>query len=375
MRTLLLAGGGLTHALYLANARRLLPDDVRVVLISPERFVPYSSMLPGLIAGHYRFRDCHIDLGHLCRSTDTELTFGRIERLDPNQREIQLDNGETLAFDLLSLNTGLQPGEPIPGLEEHGMSIRPISQFLPQWQETLERLRGRERNDPAHLGVIGGNVDGVEVALAIRERLKRDELLKAPVTVHLIHAGGKLLPEFPLAAQLRTAQLLQAHEIREHPLFQVNRVEANRIQTERHQHLPMDEVVSCVSGRPGPWVKASGVALNDRGLIQVNPHLQSVNYPCVFAAGALASVTGSFSNGSAATLALRQAPVLAANLARSLANEPMRSFRPSARVLSLITTSNLYGLARYGNWVWGGKWVERWRRRRDQKVMASFPRA
>lgn len=375
MRTLLLAGGGLTHALYLANARRLLPGDVRVVLVSPERFVPYSSMLPGLIAGHYRFRDCHIDLGQLCRATDTELTFGRIEQLDPERREIQLDSGETLSFDLLSLNTGLQPGDPIPGLDEHGMSIRPISRFLPQWQETLERLRGRERNDPAHLGVIGGNVDGVEVALAIRERLKRDEHLKAPVTVHLIHAGGKLLPEFPLAAQLRTSQLLQEHEIREHPLFQVSRIEANRIQTERHQHLPMDEVISCVSGRPGPWVHASGLTLNDRGLIQVNPHLQSVNYPRVFAAGALASVTGTASNGCAATLAWRQAPVLAANLLRSLENETMRTFKPRARVLSLITTSNLYGLARYGNWVWGGKWVERWRRRRDQKVMASFPKA
>ena len=67
MRTLLLAGGGLTHALYLANARHLLPDDVRVILLSPERFVPYSGMLPGLIAGRFRFRDCHIDLGQLCR--------------------------------------------------------------------------------------------------------------------------------------------------------------------------------------------------------------------------------------------------------------------------------------------------------------------
>ncbi|WP_347331471.1 FAD-dependent oxidoreductase [Marinimicrobium locisalis] len=375
MRTLLLVGGGLTHALYLANARRLLPGDVRVVLISPERFVPYSSMLPGLIAGHYRFRDCHIDLGHLCRTTDTELTFGRIENLDPEKRQIRLDSGETLAFDLVSLNTGLQPGDPMPGLETHGMTIRPISRFLPQWQETLERLRRRERTAPAHLGVIGGNVDGVEVAFAIRERLNRDEHLKAPVTVHLIHADGKLLPEFPLAAQLRAAQLLQAHEIREHPLFQINRIDTNRILTQRHQHLPMDEVVSCISGKPGAWVSASGLALNDRGLIQVNPHLQSVNYPWVFAAGALASVTDSLGNGCAATLALRQAPVLAANLARSFAKEPMRSFNPQARVLSLITTSNQEGLARYGNWVWGGKWVERWRRRRDQKVMRSFPRA
>ncbi|WP_286876002.1 hypothetical protein, partial [Marinimicrobium sp. UBA4509] len=78
---------------------------------------------------------------------------------------------------------------------------------------------------------------------------------------------------------------------------------------------------------------------------------------------------------AAANLALRQAPVLAANLARALASEPLRRYKPGRRTLSIITTSNDYALARYGNQVWGGKWLERWKYRRDRKVMASFPRA
>ena len=375
MRTLLLAGGGLTHALYLANARHLLPDDVRVVLLSPERFVPYSGMLPGLIAGRFRFRECHIDLGQLCRATHTELKFGRLASLDLAQRQAQLHNGDAIGFDLLSVNTGLQATDTIPGLAEHGMSTRPISGFLPRWQETLADLCARDRNNPANLGVIGGNLDGVEMALAVRQRLLHEDNLKAPVSVHLVHGGGKLLPEFPLAAQLRAAQLLQEREIRVHPLFDVARVDGQQIYTDRHQHLPMDSVIWCVSGQPGAWVKTSGLALTDRGRIQVNAHLQAVNHPFVFAAGAVASVAGGPEPGAAANLALRQAPVLAANLARALAGEPLRRYKPGRRTLSIITTSNDYALARYGNQVWGGKWLERWKYRRDRKVMASFPRA
>ncbi|UZJ43244.1 FAD-dependent oxidoreductase [Marinimicrobium sp. C6131] len=374
MRTLLLAGGGLTHALYLANARHLLPDDVRVVLLSPERFVPFSGMLPGLIAGRLRFRDCHIDLGQLCRATHTELLFGRLASLDPEQRQARLDNGDLVDFDLLSINTGLQAVDTIPGLAEYGMSTRPISGFLPRWQETLARLCARDRNNPANLGIIGGNLEGVEMALAIRQRLRREESLKAPVSVHLIHGGGKLLPEFPLAAQLRAAQLLQEREIRVHPLFDVARVDREQIYTDRHQHLPMDAVIGCVSGQPGAWVSTSGLALTDRGRIQVNSHLQAVSHPFVFAAGAVASVAGGPGPGGVTDLALRQAPVLAANLARALAGEPLRRYRPGRRTLSIITTSDDYALARYGNHVWGGRWVERWKYRRDRKVMANFPR-
>lgn len=373
MRTLLLAGGGLTHALYLANARHLLPDGVRVRLLSPERFVPYASMLPALVAGHQRFRDCHIDLGQLCRATDTELVFGRMAALDPEQRRITLTDGETLDFDLLSLNTGLEPPA-LPGLNEHGMSARPISRFLPRWQEALTRLQARDRTDRADLAVIGGNIEGVEMALALRRRLTRDDAPKAPMRVHLIHAGGKLLPELPVSAQLGAAQMLAEREVRVHPLFEVSRIEPERVLSRREQHLPTDEVINCVSGAPGPWLAESGLARSDRGLLQVNQHLQSVSHPDIFAAGAVASVAGGSQPGSAATLAWRQAPVLAANLVRSFTNEPLRTFEPGGSVLSIIASQHDRALARYGQWVWGGKWVERWRQRRDRKVMSVFPR-
>lgn len=374
MRTLLLAGGGLTHAFYLANARHLLPDDTRVVLLSPERFVPYSGMLPGLIAGHYRFRDCHIDLGALCRHTGTELTFARLQSLDPDQKQAHLDNGEVIAFDLLSLNTGLQAPTHIEGLHTHGMSLRSISRFLPRWQGALNRLRNRPRNAPADLVVVGGNVDGIEMALAIRRFLNQDTTIKAPVTVHLAHSGGKLLPDMPLAAQLRAAQLLQEREVRVHPLFEVSQVNESQVRTRHHQHLPADEVLWCVSGKPGRWVREAGLPLTENGLLQVDRHLQVAGHPDIFAAGALASVAGGHQGGAAATLAWRQAPVLSANLARRLAGERLRRFRPNKPVITTIITQDRYGLARYGQWVWGSRWLEAWKRRRDLKIMRRFPR-
>lgn len=372
MRTLLLVGGGHTHALYLLNARRFLPEDIRVLLVSPERFVPYSGMLPSLVAGRCRFRDSHIDLGQLCRSTETELVFGRVTDLDLEQRRAQLDDGRSLDFDLLSLNTGLRTGDALPGVEEHALCTKPVSRFLPQWQETLESLYARARNDSVNLGVVGGGSASIEMAMAIRYRLDRAERLRAPVQVHLLHAGGSLLPELPLAAQLRAAQMLQERQIRVHPLFQVARVEAHQVLTERHQHLPMDHVVWCARGKAGDWLARSGLASTDHGLLQVNQHLQSVSHPFVFAAGDIAH----FSSAPLPTegaIAVHQAPVLAANITRSLQSEPLRSFKPRKHYLTMIACGDEQALARWGNWVWAGRWVWRWKKRIDQRFMGQFP--
>jgi len=372
MKTLLLVGGGHTHALYLLNARRFLPEDTRVLLVSPERFVPYSGMLPALVAGRCRFRDCHIDLGQLSRATGTELVFGRVTDLDLTRKRAQLDDGSSLDFDLVSLNTGLRTGGPLPGVTEYALCTKPVSRFLPQWQETLESLYARERKDSVNLGVVGGGTASIEMAMAIRYRLDKAERLRAPVQVHLLHGGGNLLPELPLAAQLRAAQLLQERQIRVHPLFQVARVEAHRVLTERHQHLPMDHVIWCARGRAGDWLARAGLAVTDRGLLQVNQHLQSVSHPFVFAAGDIAHLSSPPLPVEGA-VAMHQAPVLAANITRSLQSEPLRSFKPKKRYLSIIACGDEQALARWGNSVWAGRWVWRWKQRFDRNFMSQFP--
>lgn len=373
MRTLLLAGGGLCHALCLPKLRAQLPEDVRLVLVSPERFLLYPAMLPGLIAGDYRFRDCHIDLGSLCRSTGTELVFGRVEELDLKARRAQLDEGRQLDFDLLSLNIGLDADTGPVGVAEQVLSLKPLSQFLPHWQQTLERLYARSRTEPANLGVVGASPRAMELALAIKHQLQREPRLKAPVEVHLIHSGSKLLPEFPLPAQLRAAQLLHQRQVRDHPLFPVTRIESGELFTDRHQHLPMDEVIWCEPGQAKPLLSRAGLNTTDRGLVQVNRHLQSISHPEVFAVGEIAA--GPNTPPQTGDLVLHQAGVLAANLLRQLRREPLRNFKAPHRALSIVNASEDFALASFGNWVWAGTWVWRWKRYRDLKFMAQFPRA
>ncbi|PSJ18576.1 hypothetical protein [Nitrosomonas supralitoralis] len=64
---LLLIGGGHSHIIAIKRLAMNPLTDARVTLISSDEMTSYSGMLPGLIAGHYAFEDCHIGLRMLCQ--------------------------------------------------------------------------------------------------------------------------------------------------------------------------------------------------------------------------------------------------------------------------------------------------------------------
>ena len=65
MKRLVLAGAGHAHALVLRTLLRQPMPGVEVVVVSPEPLAPYSGMVPGWLAGHYRFDEIAIDFPRL----------------------------------------------------------------------------------------------------------------------------------------------------------------------------------------------------------------------------------------------------------------------------------------------------------------------
>ena len=60
MKRLVLAGAGHTHALVLRELVRRPMPGAEWVVVSPEPMAPYSGMVPGWLAGHYRFDEIAI---------------------------------------------------------------------------------------------------------------------------------------------------------------------------------------------------------------------------------------------------------------------------------------------------------------------------
>ena len=71
---------------------------------------------------------------------------------------------------------------------------------------------------------------------------------------------------------------------------------------------------------------------------------------------------------------MRQGPALAANLRRALKARPLVRYVPQRSALALISTGNRYAVASYGDIVFAGAWVWRWKDALDRRFMARYRR-
>jgi len=116
-------GAGPAGVIAAETLRKHAPDD-RITLIGDEPEAPYSRMaIPYLLIGNIG------EEGTLLRKSATHYGDLRIEQrharatgVDVKLRQVQLDNGQALAFDTLLIATGSRPARaPIPGIDLPGV--------------------------------------------------------------------------------------------------------------------------------------------------------------------------------------------------------------------------------------------------------------
>ncbi len=168
---LVLVGGGHAHVHVLKSFGMRPMPGVRVTLIARDVETPYSGMLPGWVAGHYDFDECHIDLGRLARFAGARLIHDEAIGIDRARHQVLCRAHPPIRWDFLSLDIGSAPrADDVPGAAEHTVSVKPIAEFAARWEALLARARQMPR---LRLAVVGGGAGGVELALSAQYRLAR----------------------------------------------------------------------------------------------------------------------------------------------------------------------------------------------------------
>src|SRR5512135_2911141 len=207
MKRLLLVGGGQAHA-FVLRALALAPRrDVEVVLVTPSDRLVYSGMLPGWIAGHYTLPELTIPLSPLVEAAGAVLMPRRVVGLDLQGKAVRTERNELIEFDWISIATGPAVDfDAIPGSRDFALPVRPLDNFVEGW--TRIHAHALTTTDPLRLTVIGAGAGGVEIALAMKYRLRARRDL---VRVQLVTGDGKILPGHGASARdlLQNALLRQ----------------------------------------------------------------------------------------------------------------------------------------------------------------------
>ena len=280
MTRLLLAGGGHAHIEVLRRFAQRPLHGIEVVVVTPAARLLYSGMVPGVIAGAYAIDDAAIDVAGLARAAGARFVQDALIALDAERRQATLASGATIGFDLASLDVGAMTALPKGGAEAHAVPVRPLAGLLHAW----DRLRTDvARSAVRAVAVVGGGAAGVELALAMTDRLRADAGDGA-CTVTLVTDQPEVAAQHPPAVRRRLARCLAAHGIAVVAGSAARAIDATGIELADGRRVTAERVIVATPAAAAPWLAASGLACDDAGFVRVDAYLRSVSHPAVFAA-------------------------------------------------------------------------------------------
>jgi selenide,water dikinase len=373
VKDLVLIGGGHSHVAVLKRFGMAPMPGVRVTLISRDVDTPYSGMLPGVVAGHYPRDDAHIDLQILSRFAGARAVFDEAIGVDLARRQVCFRRRPAISYDLLSINIGTTPSAAVPGSTCHAVAVKPIDRFLAHWAAMRDRLRAATTR--TRVAVVGGGAGGVELMLSVERCLRvlgeGEARGAARLDYHLFTATDTILPSYNRQVRRTFERLFEQRHITLHTGSAVVDVQPNRLQTADGRFHDVDEILWTTEAAAAPWLRESGLAVDEHGFVQVSSTLQSTSHPEVFAAGDVASMVES-PRPKSGVFAVRQGPPLAGNLRRALLGERLRPYHPQRHSLSLISTGDKYAVASRGPFALHGRWVWRWKDWIDRRFMRRY---
>ena len=373
VKDLVLVGGGHAHVTVLKRQGMKPVPGLRITLITRDIHTPYSGMLPGYIAGHYDYDDCHIDLGPLARFAGARLYHAEVDKLDIKNKKVYAPGRPPVSYDLLSINTGSRPSSiNIPGVDEFALAAKPIDIFLQKWDRLIERIR--TTTGTFRVVVVGGGAGGVELALSTQHRLQ--QMLKDtgqdPARLHytLLARSDGIMFAHNQGVRRRFERIFAERNISIRTHTEVTEVKSDRVILQDGGFISAEAVIWVTTAAAPGWPAKAGLAVDEAGFIKVDANLQSLSHEGIFAAGDIASLPDP--RPKSGVFAVRQGPVLSDNLRAAATGGRLRPYRAQKNFLGLISTGDKYAIASRGGWSYESAWLWQYKNWIDVRFMAKF---
>lgn len=363
IKRIVIVGGGFAGATVTKQLVGKLPAGWETVLVSEESYTTFNPMLPEVVGANIFPEHVVAPLREMIGTQRAgRFIMGKVASVDRASKTMVLATlaGEmSLSYDQLVIAVGNRARlDLIPGMAEHAMPVKTVGDALHIRNVVLRRLAQMELETDAdkrrrlgHFVVIGGGFSGVEVAGAIIDYIKgvrkyyrhvgADEL-----QVTLLQNIDRLLPELPESLGAAALGILQSHGAKILLKSSAAEVREEGVVLADGTVLASANVIGTIGTRPNALLEATDLAL-DRGRLRVNPSMQTVDDPNIWAIGDCALLINGFDGQPCpptAQFAVRQAKVLARNLIATVEGRPPVNFSYSPRG-SMAAIGHLNGVA------------------------------
>lgn len=349
---IVIIGGGF-GGLYAARGLRKL--KVKVTLIDRRNFHLFQPLLYQVATGALSPANIAAPLrAILKRQKNVRVVLGEVQQIDVASRCVSLQDGESIAYDMLVVATGVRHqyfGHPewesiAPGLKtiEDATAIR--RRILLAFERAERTSDVAEKRKLLTFVVIGGGPTGVEMAGAINElakqTLRRDfrQIDPAHARIILIDGVDRVLPTFPGDLSAKAAESLRRIGVEVWTKATVIAVQSGRVTVQRQdsatspvEHIDAETIIWSAGVQASPLGKvladATGAEVDRAGRIVVQSDLTIAGHPEIFVIGDLAVCKGEDGKTlpGVAPVAIQQGEYVAKRIGRQLSGETSQPFR------------------------------------------------
>ncbi|WP_393063643.1 NAD(P)/FAD-dependent oxidoreductase [Streptomyces sp. LN549] len=335
--------------------QRLRSGEAEIVVVTPDPYMTYQPFLPEAAAGSISPRHVVVPLRRVLKHCT--LVVGEAQRIDHAKRTATvttLATGEdgTGAVEIPYDELVLAPGSvsrtlPVPGLADHGVGFKTIEEAIGLRNHVIEQMDiASATRDPAIRDAaltfvfVGGGYAGVE-ALAELEDMARytsryyHNIKAEDLKWILVEATGRILPEVGESMGRYAVRELRGRNIDVRLDTRLESCEDRIAVLSDGSRFPTRTLVWTAGVKPAPVLAATDLPLDERGRLVCTTRLTIDGTEHAWAAGDAAAVpdltAGEPGTQTApnAQHAVRQAKVLADNLAAAIEGRPLKEYRHS----------------------------------------------
>ncbi|HEV2888185.1 MAG TPA: NAD(P)/FAD-dependent oxidoreductase [Jatrophihabitans sp.] len=377
-RILIVGGGYVGMYTALRAQKKLSRGRAEIVVIDPQPNMTYQPFLPEAAAGSIEPRHVVVPLRRVLKKC--RVITGLVSRIDHDRRcvVVEPETGDSyeMEYDLLVVGAGsIARTLPIPGLAAQGIGFKTIGEAIFIRNHVLSRLDfASSTEDPAarrralSFVIVGGGYAGVELLAELEDMARYacryyPDLDPDDLRWVLVEAADRIMPEVSVGLSAYTVKRLRKRAIDVRLNTRLNSADGGRIELSDGEAFESDTLVWTAGVKAHPLAARSGLPVDDKGRLPCRANLTVKGVEGVFSAGDTAAVPDLSKSdpnalcGPSAQHAVRQAKVLADNLARTINGQALEDYKHayagSVASLGLYRgVAELYGIKVRGPLAW-----------------------
>jgi NADH dehydrogenase FAD-containing subunit len=305
---------GLTAAIKLSRRHA-------VTVIDPSRHFEWAPGIHEILSCVKTPQGLRLDRAAIVKQAGHHFLRDRVTALQPAQGRLATAGGRELDFDACIVAAGaLWNTHHIPGVARHAMPFRSVADSL----AIEHRLRALMRQGkPVRIVIAGGGLAGIEALGEILRRHRDD----AQLSVELVEAGTRLLPNLPASLDADLRRLCEPSAVKFHTATTIASVSAQGVRLTDGTRL-RSGLTLWTAGLAAPaLLRESGLAPPPQVWADVHPTLQSRHFDNTFVVGDAALLP--HPAAKQAYNAIDMGALSAANVTRLLDGRVLKPFKPA----------------------------------------------